>query len=347
MEIRLAEIARFLGCELEGNGEALIRGVAALDQAQADDLSFYTNRRYAARARASRAAALVVGPEAREQFAGRPLLVSENPYRDFAKVAAKWFDRSYRPAPGVHPTAVLGKEVQLGEGCHIGAYCVIESGAKIKAHSILFPFCYVGAEVSIGEYCLLYPRVTLLERVIIGNRVILHSGVIIGGDGFGFAPDPPQGYCKVPQMGWVEIADGAEVQSNTTIDRGALGATKIGRGTKIDNLVQIGHNVEVGEHSIIVSQVGISGSTKIGNWVTLAGQAGLVGHIHIGDGAIVTAQAGVAKDVPPKTVVSGSPAQPMLENRRALAEMNRLADLRKKVQVLEKRLKKLEEGSKG
>jgi UDP-3-O-[3-hydroxymyristoyl] glucosamine N-acyltransferase len=343
MEIRLAEIARFLGCVLEGNGETLIRGVAALDQAQAGDLSFYTNRRYAARASVSKATALLVGSESREQFVGRPLLISENPYRDFAKVVAKWFNRPYRPTPGVHPTAVLGQDVQLGEGCHIGAYCVIERGAKIKAHSVLLPFCYVGAEVCIGESCLLYPRVTLLERVVIGNRVVLHSGVVIGGDGFGFAPDPPQGYVKVPQMGWVEIADEVEVQSNTTIDRGALGATKIGRGTKIDNLVQIGHNVEIGEHSVIVSQVGISGSTKIGNWVTLAGQAGLVGHIRIGDGAIVTAQAGVAKDVPPKAVVTGSPAQPTMENRRALAEMNRLAELRKKVQALEKRLKALEE----
>jgi UDP-3-O-[3-hydroxymyristoyl] glucosamine N-acyltransferase len=344
VEIYLSEIAQFLGCAIEGDGKTLIRGVASLDQAQADDLSFYTNGKYAARARLSKAAAFVVGPDEREQFAGRPLLISENPYRDFARVVTRWFNRSYRPAPGVHPTAIIGKGAQIAEGCSIGAYCVIESGAKIDAHTVLFPFCYVGAKTMLGAHCLLYPRVTLLERVIIGNRVTLHSGVIIGGDGFGFAPDPQQGYFKVPQVGWVEIADDVEVQCNTTIDRGALGATKIGRGSKIDNLVQIGHNVEIGEHSIIVSQVGISGSTKIGNWVTLAGQVGLVGHIQIGDGAIVTAQSGVAKDVPPKAIVTGSPAQPMIENRRALAEMNRLSQLRKKVRELEHRLEELEQG---
>ncbi|ADE16543.1 UDP-3-O-(3-hydroxymyristoyl) glucosamine N-acyltransferase [Nitrosococcus halophilus Nc 4] len=343
MEIRLWEIARFLGCVIEGDGETLIRGVAPLDQAQADDLSFYTNRKYISRARLSKAAAFVVGADDREQFPGHPLLISDNPYRDFARVVDKWFNRPYRPAPGVHPTAIVGEGVQIAEGCSIGAYCVIENGATIKAHTVLFPFCYVGAKATLGEHCLLYPRVTLLERVSIGHRVILHSGVIIGGDGFGFAPDPQQGYFKVPQVGRVEIADDVEVQCNTAIDRGALGATRIGRGTKIDNLVQIGHNVEIGEHSIIVSQVGISGSTKIGNWVTLAGQVGLVGHIQVGDGAIVTAQSGVAKDVPPKAIVTGSPAQPMIENRRALAEMNRLSSLRKKVHELEQRLKALEQ----
>lgn len=347
MEIRLSEIARFLDCALEGDAETLIRGVAPLDQAQADDLSFYTNRRYAAKARLSKAAALVVGPDEREQVDGRPLLISENPYRDFARVVDKWFSRPYHPAPGVHPTAIVGEGANIAEGCSIGAYCVIESGATIKAHTVLFPFCYVGAKTTLGEHCLLHPRVTLLERVSIGNRVILHSGVVIGGDGFGFAPDPQQGYFKVPQVGWVEIADDVEVQCNTTIDRGALGATRIGRGTKVDNLAQIGHNVEIGEHSIIVSQVGISGSTKIGNWVTLAGQVGLVGHIQIGDGAIVTAQSGVAKDVPPKAVVTGSPAQPMMENRRALAEMNRLSGLRKKVRELEQRLEALEQNKNG
>lgn len=343
MEIRLSEIACFLGCGIEGNGDILIRGVAPLDQASADDLSFYSNRRYAARARLSKAVALVVSSGDRERFAGRSLLISDNPYRDFAKVVARWFNRPYRPAPGLHPTAIIGGDVKIGKDCSVGAYCVIEDGARIGDHSVLFSFCYVGAKTSIGEHCLLYPRATLLEGVIVGQRVILHSGVVIGGDGFGFAPDPQQGYLKVPQVGWVEIADDVEVQSNTTIDRGALGATKIGRGTKIDNLVQIGHNVEVGEHSIIVSQVGISGSTKIGSGVTLAGQAGLVGHVHVGDGAIVTAQTGVAKDVPPKAVVTGSPAQPMMENRRALAEINRLSELRKKVHELERRLKDLEQ----
>lgn len=343
MEIRLSEIARFLECTIEGDGETLIRGVAPLDHARADDLSFYTNHRYAARARLSKAAAFVVGPSDRERFRGRPLLISDNPYRDFAKVVGKWFNRSHRPAAGIHPTAIIGDNAQIAEGCSIGAYCVIESGAEICAHTVLFPFCYIGAEAVLGEYCVLYPHVTLLERVIVGNRVILHSGVVIGGDGFGFAPDSQRGYFKVPQVGWVEIADDVEVQCNTAIDRGALGATKIGRGSKIDNLVQVGHNVEIGEHSIIVSQVGISGSTKIGNWVTLAGQVGLVGHIKIGDGAIVTAQSGVAKDVPPKAIVTGSPAQPTMKNRRALAEMNRLSELRKQVYELEQRLKKLEQ----
>ncbi|ABA56759.1 UDP-3-O-[3-hydroxymyristoyl] glucosamine N-acyltransferase [Nitrosococcus oceani ATCC 19707] len=343
MEIRLSEIAQFLGCAIEGDGEAPIRGIAPLHQAQASELSFYTNRKYAAQARLSKAGAIIVGAKDREQFAGRRLLISDNPYRDFARVVDRWFNRSYRPAPGVHPTAIVGDDVQIAENCSIGAYCVIEDGVTIKAHTVLFPFCYVGAKTILGEHCLLYPRVTLLERVRIGHRVILHPGVVIGGDGFGFAPDPPQGYFKVPQVGWVEIADDVEVQCNTAIDRGALGPTRIGQGSKIDNLVQVGHNVEIGEHSIIVSQVGISGSSKIGNWVTLAGQVGLVGHIRIGDGAVITAQSGVAKDVPPKAIMTGSPVQPMMENRRALAELNRLRELRKKVRELERRLTVLEQ----
>lgn len=342
MEIRLSEIACFLQCDIEGNGDRLIRGVASLGRAHADDLSFYSSRKYATQAYLSKAAALIVAPHDRQKFAGRPLLVSDNPYHDFARVVAQWFNRSYRPAPGIHPTALIGEGAHIGEGCSVGAYCVIEEGATIAAHSVLFPFCYIGAQTALGERCLLYPRVTVLERALIGHRVILHTGVVIGGDGFGFSPDIRRGYFKVPQVGWVEIADEVEVQSHTTIDRGALGATRIGRGTKIDSLVQIGHNVEVGEHSIIVSQAGISGSTKIGDWVTLAGQAGLVGHIRVGDGAVVTAQSGVAKDVPAKAVVTGSPAQPTMANRRALAEMNRLSELRAKVRELERRLAELE-----
>ncbi|CAH9015284.1 UDP-3-O-(3-hydroxymyristoyl)glucosamine N-acyltransferase [Candidatus Nitrosacidococcus sp. I8] len=346
MEVQLIEIAQFLGCEILGDKTAVISGVASLDKAQSGDLSFYTHHRYANQIKQSKATAFIISSKNKDQFINCTVIFSPNPYRDFARVINKWFNTFIFPDPNIHPTAIIGNNVEVAENCSIGAYCVIEDNVKIGTNTILFPFCYVGKNTTLGDLCILHPRVTLLERVIVGNRVIFHPGSVIGGDGFGFAPDPPQGYFKVPQIGWVEIADDVEIQCNTTIDRGMLGATRIGLGSKIDNLVQIAHNVEIGEHSVIVSQVGISGSSKVGNWVTLAGQVGLVGHIKIGDGAIVTAQSGVAKSIPPNMVVTGSPAQPIAKNRRALAEMNRISVLKKKIAELETRLNKLEKANK-
>ncbi|CAB1274427.1 UDP-3-O-(3-hydroxymyristoyl)glucosamine N-acyltransferase [Candidatus Nitrosacidococcus tergens] len=346
MEIPLVEIAQFLGCEIEGDKNAVISGVAALDKAQCGDLSFYVHQRYTNQIKQSKATAFIISAKDKEQFTSCTVIISPNPYRDFAKVISKWFNTFIPPDPNVHPTTIIGNNVEIGENCSIGAYCVIEDGVKVGLNTILFPFCYIGKNTVLGDNCILHPRVTLLDRVIVGNRVIFHSGSVVGGDGFGFAPDPPEGYFKIPQIGWVEIADDVEIQCNATIDRGMLGATRIGRGSKIDNLVQIAHNVEIGEHSVIVSQVGISGSSKVGNWVTLAGQVGLVGHIKIGNGTTVTAQSGVAKSIPPNMVVTGSPAQPIAKNRRALAEMNRISVLRKKIAELENRLSSLEQPDK-
>jgi UDP-3-O-[3-hydroxymyristoyl] glucosamine N-acyltransferase len=224
----------------------------------------------------------------------------------------------------------------------VGAFAVIGPGASVGANSVLFPLVVLGDGVQVGADCRLYPQVTLYEGVRLGQRVIVHAGSVLGADGFGFAPDPPQGYVKVPQVGGVIVEDDVEIQANACIDRGALGPTLIRKGAKIDNLVHISHNVEVGPHTAIAALSGVAGSTKLGNWVTLAAQSGVAGHLEISDGVIAGAQAGLAKDPGKGVLVSGTPAQPLMEERRNQAELGRLGELRKKVKALEARLAELE-----
>jgi UDP-3-O-[3-hydroxymyristoyl] glucosamine N-acyltransferase len=236
----------------------------------------------------------------------------------------------------VHATAVLASGVRVGAGAVVGPR------TRVGADSVVHALAYIGPDCVVGERCVIYPHAVLYDGCRLGDGVIVHAGAVLGADGFGFAPDPPRGYVKVPQIGWVEIEDDVELQANACVDRGALGPTVIRRGVKIDNLVHVAHNVEVGEHTVLAGQTGIAGSTKIGKWVTFAGQSAAAGHLHVGDQAVITGQAGLGKDIPAKAIVSGSPAQPMLEHHRGLAELNRLPELRKKIKALEGRLAELE-----
>jgi UDP-3-O-[3-hydroxymyristoyl] glucosamine N-acyltransferase len=342
MPIATGEIAAFIGAAVKGEAKAL-EAVAPLDRAGPSQLSFFANAKYLAALKATRAGAVICSEaDAAELPQGCTAIISRSPYRDWARVVARWFETKSLPEPGVHPQAFVHPSAFVGEGVRIGAGAVVEAGASIGQGSVLFPLVVVGHGVKIGADCRLYPQVTLYEGCQIGDRVIIHAGSVLGSDGFGFAPDPPAGYVKVPQVGGVVVEDDVEIQSNTCIDRGALGPTVIRKGAKIDNLVHISHNVEVGPHNAIAALTGVAGSTKLGNWVTLAAQSGVAGHLTISDQVIVTAQAGVAKDPGPKAVVTGTPAQPLMTERRNQAELGKLGELRKKVRALEARLAELE-----
>ncbi len=335
----LAELAAELGGAVVGDGDTVIRGVAGIREAQPGDITFIANARYDAYLTQTSASAVICSREPRE--ARVPLLQVDNPYLAFQKVVRLFRPELYQPLPGVHPTAVVSPAAAIGENASIGAHCVVEAGARIGANTVLMPGCYVGVQASIGEGGLLYPRVTVREECVIGDRCILHPGVVVGSDGFGFAFDAGR-YHKVPQVGNVVIGDDVEIGANTTIDRATTDATRIGDGTKIDNLVQIGHNVVTGRHCIIVAQVGISGSTRLDDYVTIGGQAGLVGHIHVGQGAMIGAQGGVTKSVDAGEKVSGTPAMPLGAWKRMNAYLMRIAQLFDRTKTLEERVGKLE-----
>jgi len=317
----------------ESGLETKIHGVAALAEAEAGEITFFGNVKYLAQVKASRATAVLVPRDFSERIPALAIQV-ENPSLAFALLLEK-----FAPAPipfpaGVHPTVVLGSGVVLGDNVSVQPYVVIEDGAIIGANTVIGAHGYIGHEAQIGQDCKFAPRVTLGARCRVGSRVIVHSGAVLGSDGFGFELAGGR-HVKIPQTGIVQIDDDVEIGANTTIDRARFGRTWIQQGTKIDNLVQIAHNVVVGKHCILVSQVGISGSTRLGNYVTLAGQVGIVGHIEIGDQAIVAAKSGVSKSVAPKEVYFGYPATPIKEQKEQLACISRLPKLYARVKKLE------------
>jgi UDP-3-O-[3-hydroxymyristoyl] glucosamine N-acyltransferase len=335
----LAELAAELGGSVVGDGTTVIRGVAGIREAQAGDLTFIANARYDAYLSQTRASAVICSREERDALV--PLLQVDNPYLAFQKAVRIFRPELYHPLPGVHATAVVSPAATVGENASIGAHCVIEAGARIGANAVLMPGCYVGVQASIGEGSLLYPHVTVREECLIGDRCILHPGVVIGADGFGFAFDNGR-YHKVPQVGIVVVGDDVEIGANTTIDRATTDATRIGDGTKIDNLVQIGHNVVMGRHCIIVAQVGISGSTHLEDHVTIGGQAGIIGHVRLERGAMVGGHSGVTKSVGAGEKVSGYPAVGLNTWKRVTAYLMRLPQLFERAKTLEERVDKLE-----
>ena len=323
-----------MGGTVEGDSETILRSAAPVETAGSDQISFIANDKYLKFIATTKAGALILAPAV--SCKNVPVLRHNNPYYAFALVVDLLYPEEPLTDPGIAPTAVVHPDARVDPTARIGPHCHIERGASIGRNSQLTSSVYIGQYVSVGDDCLFYPGVKIMRDGQIGQRVILHSGVVIGADGFGFA-EHAQGLKKIKQMGWVEIADDVEIGANTTVDRGAIGPTRIGRGTKIDNLVQIAHNVEIGEHCIIISQVGISGSTKIGNGVVLAGQVGLVGHIEIGDGVRVGAQSGVSKSIPPGKTMFGSPAREIMKTKRIDAALEYLPDLLKRVRKLEKK----------
>jgi UDP-3-O-[3-hydroxymyristoyl] glucosamine N-acyltransferase len=333
MAFRLAEIAERVGAQLNGDGAVEITGVAPIEKASAGEISFVANRRYEKHIATTGASALVLDPHT--PCDRIPSIRHENPYLTMAHVVDLLYPEKPVAQAGRHPSAVIDSAAEVDPSVAIGALAVISGGATIGQNTQIAPSVFIGEDVNIGEDCRIYPGARILRGCKIGNRVIIHPGVVVGSDGFGFA-ESPTGLKKIQQVGWVEIDDDVEIGSNTTIDRGAIGPTRIGRGTKIDNLVQIAHNVEIGQHCIIVSQVGISGSTKLGNQVILAGQVGLVGHIELGDGVKVGAQSGVKNSVPAGKTIFGYPARDIMEAKRIEACLNRLPELLKRVKSLEK-----------
>ena len=347
MIFTLAELATRVGGQVAGDGSIAIGRVAPLEEAGPGDVSFFSNKKYRPAFEACRASAVVVEPE-EEVPAGRTVLRAKNAYLAFAKISTL-FHPPPLAVPGaaeqayVHPTARVDPSAELMPFVYVGP------DAVVGARCVLHPGVHVGAGARLGEDCLLWPNVVVRERCVIGNRVILQPGCVIGSDGFGFAFDPegeggsgPRHY-KVPQIGNAIIEDDVELGANVCVDRGTLGSTVVGRGVKVDNLVQIAHNVQVGPLSILVAQVGIAGSTKLGAGVIAAGQVGIIGHLTIGDGARLAAQCGVISDVEPGVTLMGSPALPKGEHLRAQAAVRRLPELMKKVRELEKKLEKLEE----
>ena len=334
MPFTAAEIARQLGGEIAGDASVVLTGFAAADLARSGDLTFAENETYLARAEQSAAAAILVPKQATQS--GKTLIRVANPRVAFARVLPLFFPEATF-APGVHPSAVIAVSAQIDPTAHIGPGCVVGERTKIGPRAVLQSLVHVDDDVTVGEDSRLFPNVTIYPRTQIGQRVRIQAGAVIGSDGFGYVFDQGQ-HVKVSQIGNVILQDDVEIGANTTIDRGALGSTVIGRGTKIDNLVQIGHNVVTGEHCIVISQVGIAGSTKLGNHVTLAGQVGLAGHLTIGNRVIVSAQAGVMTDIPDGGKWLGAPARPDRDMKRIFIAMERLPELVKRVKELERKL---------
>ncbi len=304
--MRLAQIVSALGARLEnGSPDTEITGVAGIEESVPGQLTFVANPKYAAAARTTKASAVIVA----EDFPAlaTAMVRSKNPYLSFAR-AIGLFHPAHKYAPGIHPTAVIHASARVGEGAHIGPYVVIDEDVEIGKNAVLLAHVVIYRGVKIGDNFLAHTHAVVREHCRLGNNVLLQNGAVIGADGFGFAKDDRGHWHKIPQPMPVVIEDDAEIQANSCIDRASVGETHIARGTKIDNLVQVGHGSHVGEHSLLASQVGLAGSTEVGNNVILTGQVGVVGHCKIGDGAIVTPQSGVAGDIEARTIVSGSPA---------------------------------------
>lgn len=334
----LRDIAAFLSGSVRGDGNITITGVAGIDDAREGDLTFVANPKYQKKIASTGASAVIVArpPEGSD----RNFLVVKDPYMAMARVLSLFYPEE-KPPSGISPGAVVEEGAQIGEGVTLCPNVFVGRNARIERGVTLYPGTYIGHDTLIGEDSVLYPNVTVYRRSMIGKRVVLHAGVVVGSDGFGFA-NPGRDNFKVPQVGYVQIDDDVEIGANTTIDRGTLGKTWIQRGVKIDNLVQIAHNVVIGENSIVVAQVGISGSTKLGRSVVLGGQAGLIGHITLGDGVMVAAQSGVARDIPSGQIVSGSPTMPHQEWLRLQVHLGKVPELRNTVSSLLKRIEELE-----
>ena len=328
----LRELAARLGCELRGDGDVDVLRVRGIEEAGPGDVTFVANPRYVPRLAGTRASAVIVSPGL---DAPVPSLVCPNPYLAFARAVALLHPQP-RPAPGVHPTAIVDPTARLGPEVHVGAQAVIGPRARVGARTVLHPQVVLYEDVVLGEDCRLHSGVQVREGCRIGDRVVVQNGAVIGSDGFGFAKDAEGRYEKIPQVGTVEIEDDVEIGALTAIDRSSLGVTRIGRGAKIDNLVQVGHSASIGRDTVLAGQVGIAGSAKVGDQVTLAGQVGVAGHLEIGDGVIATAQTGIPHSVPAGSFVSGYPA---IENRawlKSSAVFAKLPELQKRVRELER-----------
>ena len=343
---QLAELTH--GHLLKGDPEASVTGFSSIQEASAGDVTFLGNPRYAGLLAKSRASAVLIG---RGMVANEPATMAviecENPTLAFEAVVKVFGPQPRTFAPSIHPTAIIADDVTMNrETVHIGPHVVIEEGAVIGDGCIFHAGAFIGAGAKLGALCVLHPNAVVKDRCVLGNRVIIHSGAVIGAEGFGYQFSGGR-HVKIEQVGIVQIDDDVEIGSCTTVDRARFGRTWIGEGTKIDNLVQIAHNVVIGKHSLIIAQVGISGSTQVGNYTTLAGQVGVAGHLEIGDKVVLYAKSGVTKNISAPGHYTGYPARPVMEGRRILALSTQLPQMSERLRALEKRLKELEDGCNG
>jgi UDP-3-O-[3-hydroxymyristoyl] glucosamine N-acyltransferase len=336
--MRLGEIAERLGCAVEGDASIEITGVAGIEDAAAGDLTFLANRKYRPALVATRASAILIAPGAGPV----PLaaLRSENPYLDFARAIELFHAAPHYPL-AVHSTAIIADTAKVGTGAHIGPYCYIGEDVEIGCNAVLHSFVTIYSGARIGDDFFAHSHSCVRENCRIGNRVLLQNGVVVGSDGFGFARDASGRWHKMRQAGIAVVADDVEIQAHSAIDRATIGETHIGRGAKIDNLVQVGHACKVGSDTLLCGQVGLAGTTRVGSRCILAGQVGAAGHLTIGDGATLTAQSGVPTDVPPGAVYSGYPAMDNLAWRKSVAVFNRLPDLQRELRALREEVAEL------
>lgn len=335
--MKLGELATRLGAELRGNGTQEITGVKGIEEAGPTEITFVANPRYTALAHVTRAAAVIVEPDFQEISAAT--LRIKNPYLAFSRALGIFYAPPAYP-PGIHPTAVIDATAEVAEGAHIGPYAVVGPRVRIGPHATLLAHVVLYPGVQIGSHFFAHAHSVVRENCILGDHVTLENGAIVGSDGFGFAKNEQGHWEKIPQSGPVRIGSRVDVQANATIDRATVGATEIGDGSKVDNLVQIGHGSRVGQNTLLCAQTGLAGSSAVGNDVILAGQVGIAGHCTVGDRVILTAQSGVSHDVPPGKMISGSPG---FDNRtwlRAVAIFQRLPELVKRIGNLEAALGK-------
>lgn len=338
MEKTLKELAEVVGGEVVGRGEVLIKGVAPLESAVKGDITFIASSKYAEQVKTTAASAVIVPPEIAVE--GKNLIVCKNPQLAFAKVLTIFTSRHYK-AKGIDKRAFIGRNPKLGKDVTVYPFAYIGDNAEIGDRTVIYPGAHVGNGCRLGEEVVIYPNATIMDGCIIGNRVIIHPGAVIGSDGFGFARDGKKHY-KIPQIGVVQIDDDVEIGANTTIDRASFGKTWIKRGTKIDNLVQVAHNVVIGEDCILVAQSGIAGSSKLGSNVILGGQAAVVDHVTLGNNVMVGGQSGVTSDVQDNKVVSGTPAIPHRDWLKASLTFSHLPEMKKTIKRLEEKIAELE-----
>ncbi|HYO83600.1 MAG TPA: UDP-3-O-(3-hydroxymyristoyl)glucosamine N-acyltransferase [Bryobacteraceae bacterium] len=336
--MKLSELAERLGCTVHGTGDPDIRGVAPMDKAGPDEITFLANARYAPRVRFTGAAAILVAEPIESPAVN---VVSSNPYLDFARALALFYQPP-SPAVGVHPTAVLDPTAVIGENASIGAYAVIGPRVRIGRDAVIHPHVVIYEGAEIGDSFLAHSHASVREFCRIGHRVTLQNGVVVGGDGFGFAKRRDRSHEKIVQSGITVIEDDVELQTLTSVDRATMGETRVKRGAKVDSLVQIGHACTVGEDNIICAQTGLAGSTHLGRDVLLAGQVGVSGHLSIGDGSVVYAQSGVGGDIAPGSCISGSPAFDSKDWLRAVTAFQRLPELMRTMRQLVRRVEELE-----
>lgn len=338
--MKLFELAQKIGAEFQGNGDIEINGVAAIHEADSDEISFVSNPKYAPLAAATKAGAVIVS-EDWNSACPAALIRAKNPDAAFAQAAELFYAPVPSPVPGIHPSAVVADDVELGEGAVIGPCCVIEAGVVIGENTVISAQNYIGYQARIGENSFLYPQVSVRESCVIGDRVIIHNGTVIGSDGFGYSVDDKGVRTKIKQIGTVQIGNDVEIGANVTIDRARFGKTSIGRGTKIDNLVQIAHNVTIGEDCVIIAQVALAGSCSLGDRVIMAGHSAVAGHLRVGNDVVVGAKTGITKDVESGQYMMGMPAVPAGVHKRNLAAVALLPKLKKRVVRLEEEIDRL------